>query len=107
MEEVVKISNPPSFNTASMLYLERHAILLGNFIILKKSHVKSMAISPDTYSVILSTLPTTDTLCDSHLFTGLPLQNMAKRVDCPSSALLLNILHWQLDLLSQLVRNTV
>ena len=66
-----------------------------------------MAISPDTYSVILSTLPTTGTLCDSHLFTGLPLRNMAKRVDCPSSVLLLNILHWQLDLLSQLVRNTV
>ena len=63
-EEEVKISDPPPFNTASMVYLEKHAILLGNFIIPKKkkknkTHVKSMAISPEIYSVILSTLPTT------------------------------------------------
>lgn len=62
-EEEVKISDPPPFNTASMVYLEKHAILLGNFIIpppkKKKTHVKSMAISPEIYSVILSTLPTT------------------------------------------------
>lgn len=32
-EEEVKISDPPPFNTASMVYLEKHAILLGNFII--------------------------------------------------------------------------
>lgn len=49
-EEEVKISDPPPFNTASMVYLEKHAILLGNFIIpqkkkKKKTHVKSMARS--------------------------------------------------------------
>ena len=59
-EEEVKISDPTPFNTASIVYLEKHAILLGNFIIPKKNpHVKSMAIPPEIYSVILSTLSTT------------------------------------------------
>ena len=54
-EEEVKISDPPPFNTASMVYLEKHAILLGNFIIpqkkkKKKKHVKSMAISLNLFS---------------------------------------------------------
>lgn len=44
-EEEVKISDPPPFNTASMVYLEKHAILLGNFIIPKKKKENTCEIN--------------------------------------------------------------
>ena len=70
----------------------------------KRKHMWNQWPYPEIYSVILSTLPTTGRY--STWQPSLPPRNTAKRVDRPS-ILLLNILHRQLDLLSQLARNTV